>query len=133
MSNTIDTIKTLTFGTELEYTHLSRQKAAQAIQKMGPRVVLMKGGHSPVNPEGESVDFVLDGDDWTPVSGPRGSDRNTHGTGCTFSAAIAAGIARRMDVLTAVRTAKYYITVAIGTAPNLGAGHGPVNHWAGLS
>lgn len=104
--------------------------AAEAIHAMGPTVVVMKGGHSPVNPEGESVDFVLAGDLWTSVTGPRGSDRNTHGTGCTFSAAVTARIALGDDPVTAVRAAKSYITAAIATAPDLGHGHGPVNHWA---
>lgn len=108
------------------------RQAAVAIRSMGPAAVVMKGGHSPVNPEGESVDFVLDGDDWIVLSGPRGSDRNTHGTGCTFSAAIAACIAQGMDVPSAAGLAKRYISRAILSAPDLGRGHGPVNHWAGL-
>lgn len=118
------------WGRKIE-TLMDFRTAAVAIRAMGPRIVVMKGGHSPVNPEGESVDYVLSGDDWVAVSGPRGSDRNTHGTGCTFSAAIAACMARGDDPVTAVRTAKKYITEAIATAPDLGHGHGPVNHWAG--
>lgn len=106
------------------------RRAAQAIRAMGPKIVVMKGGHSPVNPVGESVDFVLAGNDWTAISGPRGSDRNTHGTGCTFSAALTARLAIGDDPLAAVRAAKAYITAAIATAPDLGHGHGPVNHWA---
>lgn len=117
------------WGRRIETADDFRQAAA-AIRAMGPRVVVMKGGHSPVNPPGESVDFVLSGNDWTAVSGPRGSDRNTHGTGCTFSAAVTARLALGDDPVTAVRAAKAYITAAIATAPDLGHGHGPVNHWA---
>lgn len=104
------------------------RQAAEAIRAMGPKVVVMKGGHSPINPPGLSIDFVLAGDDWVPVAGPRASDRNTHGTGCTFSAAITARLALGDDPVAAVRAAKSYITAAIATAPDLGHGHGPVNH-----
>ncbi len=69
------------------------RRAAEAIRHMGPRIVVMKGGHSPVNPDGESCDFVWDGTDWWTLSGARHSDRNTHGTGCTFSAAVCACLA----------------------------------------
>lgn len=111
-------------------TEVDFRKAARAIHAMGPQVVVMKGGHSPVNPAGESVDFVLTGDEWVAISGQRGSDRNTHGTGCTFSAAVTARLALGDDPVTAVRAAKAYITAAIASAPDLGHGHGPVNHWA---
>lgn len=105
--------------------------AAEVIRRMGPRVVVMKGGHSPANPEGESVDFAWDGRDWVALTGPRGSDRNTHGTGCTFSAAITAWMARGLPPMEAVAQAKAFITAAIASAPGLGHGHGPVDHWAG--
>lgn len=104
--------------------------AAEAIRRTGPRLVVMKGGHGRFNPPGQSVDYAWDGTAWTAFPGPRGDDRNTHGTGCTFSAAIAAGLALGQDPLAAVARAKAYITNAIRTAPGLGAGHGPVNHWA---
>jgi hydroxymethylpyrimidine kinase/phosphomethylpyrimidine kinase len=99
---------------------------------MGPRIVVMKGGHSPVNPPGQSVDFAWDGTEWHAFSGPRASDRNTHGTGCTFSAAIAALLARGVAPFPAIEVAKRFITEAIRTAPGLGSGHGPVNHWAAI-
>jgi hydroxymethylpyrimidine/phosphomethylpyrimidine kinase len=106
--------------------------AAEAIRRMGPRIVVMKGGHSPVNPPGESVDFAWDGTEWHAFSGPRAPDRNTHGTGCTFSAAIAALLARGVAPFPAIEVAKRFITEAIRTAPGLGSGHGPVNHWAAI-
>lgn len=106
------------------------RRAAEAIRDMGPRIVVMKGGHAPGAPAAESVDFVWDGAVWTALRGARGDSRNTHGTGCTFSAAVAAGLARGLDAAAALDRAKAYITEAIRTAPGLGHGHGPVNHWA---
>jgi len=106
------------------------REAAEAIRRMGPKVVVLKGGHSPVNPEGGSVDFVWDGREWLALEGRRSSDRNTHGTGCTFSAALCALLAQGTPLLDAARKAKAFITDAIATAPGLGHGHGPVNHWA---
>ena len=90
----------------------------------------MKGGHGPDNAEGLCVDFVWDGVTWERLEGPRGSSRNTHGTGCTFSAAIAALLARGVEIHEALRRAKAFVTEAIHSAPDLGHGHGPVNHWA---
>jgi hydroxymethylpyrimidine/phosphomethylpyrimidine kinase len=109
-------------------TEADFRDAAEAIRRMGPRVVVMKGGHSPINPDGVSNDFVWDGRDWTCLPGQRSPDRNTHGTGCTFSAAIAAGLARGETVPEALANAKRYITEAIRNAPGLGKGHGPVMH-----
>ncbi|MGC8763715.1 MAG: bifunctional hydroxymethylpyrimidine kinase/phosphomethylpyrimidine kinase [Acidobacteriota bacterium] len=111
-------------------TEADFRRAAEAIRALGPRVVVLKGGHSPVNPEGLSLDFVWDGREWEVLEGPRSPDRNTHGTGCTFSAAVAAGLALGLDPLEALRRAKAFVTEAIATAPSLGRGHGPVNHWA---
>ena len=108
------------------------RRAAKAIRRMGPRIVVMKGGHSPVNREGESADFVWNGSEWWTLDGARHSDRNTHGTGCTFSAALCALLARGESPEAALRGAKAFITEAIRTAPGLGHGHGPVNHWAGV-
>lgn len=108
------------------------REAAERIRRSGPRIVVMKGGHSPVNPEGLSVDFLWDGTRWERLEGARGPDRGTHGTGCTFSAALAALLARGLAPRDAAHRAKAYITEAIRTAPGLGRGHGPVNHWAQL-
>ncbi|MEW6757974.1 MAG: bifunctional hydroxymethylpyrimidine kinase/phosphomethylpyrimidine kinase [Acidobacteriota bacterium] len=109
------------------------RRAAEIIRAAGPEVVVLKGGHSPVNPGGISRDFVWDGRVWETLEGRRSGDRNTHGTGCTFSAAAAAGLALGLEVLPALRRAKAFITEAIRTAPGLGGGHGPVNHWASSS
>jgi hydroxymethylpyrimidine/phosphomethylpyrimidine kinase len=102
------------------------RRAGEAILGLGARAVVVKGGHL----EGEeAVDLFLtpDGEPvWLPA--PRLATRHTHGTGCTFSAAIAAGLAQGLELLDAVRQAKRFITDAIRTAPGLGAGHGPTNH-----
>lgn len=100
-------------------------EAARVIHRLGCRYVLMKGGHL----EGpEAVDLLFDGRDFQVFSAPRIATRNTHGTGCTYSAAIAAGLALGMTVPEAVNRAKAYLTRAIQRAPNLGRGSGPVHH-----
>ena len=114
-------------------TEADFRRAAETIRALGPRVVVMKGGHSPLNPVDSSVDYVWDGAVWERLEGRRSSDRNTHGTGCTFSAAAAAGLALGLSPSEALRRAKAFVTEAIATAPNLGRGHGPVNHWARTS
>jgi hydroxymethylpyrimidine/phosphomethylpyrimidine kinase len=114
-----------TLATEADF-----RAAAEAIRAMGPRVVVMKGGHSAVNPEGGSRDFVWDGASWWTLEGERSPDRNTHGTGCTFSAALCACLALGLPLRESLDRAKAFITEAIRTAPGLGHGHGPVNHWA---
>lgn len=101
--------------------------AARRIHDLGPRYVLMKGGHLP----GENAtDYLFDGSRFETFTAPRIHTKNTHGTGCTYSAAIAAGLAKGLDVLSAVRTAKGYLTAAIQNAFDLGKGHGPLNHMA---
>jgi len=107
----------------------ARKEAARAIHAMGPGIVILKGGHASGD---QAVDLVYDGRDFHTLSSPRFDTPHTHGTGCTFSAAIAAGVARGLDPLTAIRVAKRYITGAIQHHPGLGKGHGPLHHfWAG--
>jgi hydroxymethylpyrimidine/phosphomethylpyrimidine kinase len=102
--------------------------AARAILDLGPRAVVMKGGHA-AGPD--AVDVLFDGRDFTTFSSPRYATANTHGTGCTFSAAIAAHLARGADLRQAVDRAKAYLSEAIRLAPQIGSGHGPVAHdWA---
>jgi hydroxymethylpyrimidine/phosphomethylpyrimidine kinase len=102
------------------------RRAGEAILALGARAVVIKGGHL----EGEeAVDLFLTAAGepvWLPA--PRLATRHTHGTGCTFSAAMAAGLAQGLELLEAVRQAKRFITDAIRTAPGIGAGHGPTNH-----
>jgi hydroxymethylpyrimidine/phosphomethylpyrimidine kinase len=102
------------------------KKAAVRINAMGPRHVYIKGGHM----GGDALDVLFDGIDFYELSTPRIATMDTHGTGCTLSSAIAAGLAQKMTVLEAAKRAKDYITWAIRCALRIGAGHGPVNHLA---
>lgn len=107
----------------------SMRDAARRIAGLGARAVLVKGGHI----EGDAIDVLFDGDGFLELPAPRIQTRHTHGTGCTYSAAITAYLARGFDLRTSVRRAKAFIAKAIATNPGLGAGHGPVNHWADVS
>lgn len=102
-------------------------KAARQLRSLGCRAVLIKGGHS----AGEPVDLLLTDDDTVEYfAGRRVTTRNTHGTGCTYSAAITAGLAQGLRLVEAISTAKNFIQNAIETATPLGHGFGPVNHFA---
>ena len=103
-----------------------RREAARRIAAYGPRFVVVKGGHA----EGDPIDLLFDGRDFVPIgAGPRIDTPNTHGTGCTFAAAITAGLARGLEVEAAVRGAKDYLTAALQASYRIGAGHSPVNHF----
>ena len=99
-------------------------EAARRIVELGPRAVVMKGGHR----SGDAIDVLFDGKVFHTFRAERVDTPNTHGTGCTFSAAIAAGLARGSDVVEAVEDAKRYVTQAIRRSVGLGHGHGPVAH-----
>ncbi len=105
--------------------------AAREFKKMGPRYVLIKGGHLQGS---ESTDIFYDGQTILKLSASRIQTDNTHGSGCTLSAAITANLAKGMDVTEAVKAAKVYITRTIkaGSLWQLGIGHGPVDQfiWA---
>jgi hydroxymethylpyrimidine kinase/phosphomethylpyrimidine kinase len=106
------------------------KSAARKIQALGPRAVLIKGGHG----EGpELVDGLLDGRTWHRFSNPRIDSTSTHGTGCALASAIAALLALGVDVPDAVPRAIQYVRRAIEHAPELGAGAGPIGHRQGLS
>jgi hydroxymethylpyrimidine/phosphomethylpyrimidine kinase len=102
------------------------RRAAERILAMGPRAVLIKGGHL----AGEAVDTLWDGSVWSTFGGVRVDTPHTHGTGCTFSAAIVAELAQGTELASAVGAAKRFVQAAIATNPGLGHGSGPVNHWA---
>ena len=104
--------------------------AGRRILQLGPRVVLVKGGHL----EGEeSVDIACIGGDVLEFRGERIPSRHTHGTGCTLASAIAANLALGHDVREAIGRARAYVEGAIRHAPGIGAGHGPLGHfWKGL-
>ncbi len=107
----------------------SLREAAEAIYALGPRYVLMKGGHLDGD---EAEDWLFDGVEWQSFSAARIVTKNTHGTGCTFSAAIATYLGGGIETSAAVAAAKAYLTGAIAHALPLGRGHGPLNHlWQG--
>lgn len=98
---------------------------------LGCKAVLIKGGHG-IGPE--STDYFVMADRVIALPAPRVVTQNTHGTGCTLSSAIAAGLAKGQDMETAVRSAKAYVTAAIAAADRftVGHGHGPVHHFHGF-
>jgi hydroxymethylpyrimidine/phosphomethylpyrimidine kinase len=101
--------------------------AAQILIARGAGSVLLKGGHL----SGRTlVDVFFDGEEWHEWRDERLDTRHTHGTGCTLSAAICAGLARGLPTLRAISEARDFTRRAIETAPGLGAGYGPLNHWA---
>lgn len=101
--------------------------AARLIHDMGAKIVVVKGGHI----RGDATDLVFDGSHFVELWAPRIDTPNTHGTGCTFSSAIAAGLAKGLEPLTAIKRAKEYITEALRHSYSVGRGHSPVNHfWA---
>ena len=109
-------------------TPADTRRAALALAAMGPRVVVMKGGHAPGDPV---VDTVLDAatGSWVELTNPRVPGTSTHGTGCTFSAAITAYLARGLEPFDAAREARDYLQQALLRAPGLGSGHGPLGHF----
>lgn len=103
------------------------REVARRIHAMGPRYVVVKGGHLP----GRADDLVFDGRSFFVLESERIATPHTHGTGCTFSAAVAAYLARGLDAEAALRAGKEFITRAIAAAFPLGHGIGPVHHLAG--
>jgi hydroxymethylpyrimidine/phosphomethylpyrimidine kinase len=100
------------------------EEAAKRIASFGPAAVLVKGGHLP----GEALDLLYWKGETFRYTAPRVATKNTHGTGCTYSAAITAELAKGHDLPAAVDRAKRFITLAIQSNPGLGKGYGPVNH-----
>jgi hydroxymethylpyrimidine/phosphomethylpyrimidine kinase len=101
------------------------REAARAIAALGPRWVVIKGGHL----AGDATDLVFDGEIFAEFHAERIDTPNTHGTGCTFSAAIAALLARGLAPLEAIEAAKIWLTEAIRESYAIGDGHSPVNHF----
>ncbi|HEX8663801.1 MAG TPA: bifunctional hydroxymethylpyrimidine kinase/phosphomethylpyrimidine kinase [Beijerinckiaceae bacterium] len=118
-------------GEDVAQTDAAVMGQADRILALGPCAVLIKGGHAD---GAESVDVLLDHEGFARFSSPRIDTRNTHGTGCTLSSAIAAGLAQGATLREAVRAAKEYIAAAIAASDTLriGHGHGPVHHFHGL-
>ncbi len=102
------------------------EKAAGIIQGKGVRLVLLKGGHLPGE---KAIDILFDGEKYSYYESERIDTQNTHGTGCTFSSAITAGLSKGLNVHNAIKVAKDFITRAIRNAPdNIGKGRGPLYH-----
>ena len=103
------------------------RRAARQLLEMGPGAVLVKGGH--LDDEAEAVDLLLTAEGETVFREDRIDTPNTHGTGCTYASAIAANLARGLDLTEAVRRARAYVQSAIRHALDLGEGHGPTRHF----
>ncbi|WP_299596456.1 bifunctional hydroxymethylpyrimidine kinase/phosphomethylpyrimidine kinase [uncultured Tateyamaria sp.] len=116
-------------GTKTAATRTEMEAQGRALTRCGPGAVLMKGGHlgGP-----DSPDCLVTGQDVRWFESPRTKTRNTHGTGCTLSSALAAQLAKGQDLPAAVTAAKSYVTSAIARADDLavGHGHGPTHHFA---
>jgi hydroxymethylpyrimidine/phosphomethylpyrimidine kinase len=104
------------------------ESQGRRLLSMGCRAVLIKGGHGQ---GAESIDYLFSGSGIVALAAPRIATKNTHGTGCSLSSAIAAGLAKGEDLETAVRHAKAWISTAIAAADRLdvGHGHGPIHHF----
>jgi hydroxymethylpyrimidine kinase/phosphomethylpyrimidine kinase len=102
------------------------KRAARVIRQLGARNVLVKGGHLP----GRPIDLLFDGERFHEFEEERVQTRNTHGTGCTYAAAIATELAKGKPLEEAIKEAKAFLTVALRFSLNLGKGHGPTNHYA---
>lgn len=105
-----------------------RKVAAEKLYHDGVKNVVIKGGHAD---DGEDlINLLFDGNEFTYVKSSRISTKNTHGTGCTFAAAMTAELAKGQTVQQAVETASAFVHSAIEHDLHIGGGHGPTNHWA---
>lgn len=107
------------------------QEAARRIHALGPRAVVIKGGHGA---GADLIDVLFDGRDFLEFHTPRIETHNTHGTGCTFASAIAAHLARGFSLAAATEQSQQYVAGAIRHGLSIGHGHGPLDHfWRGLA
>ncbi|WP_068673810.1 bifunctional hydroxymethylpyrimidine kinase/phosphomethylpyrimidine kinase [Oceanobacillus sp. Castelsardo] len=113
-------------GEKIESTDDMKQAAVVLVEKFGAGAALIKGGHM----EGDATDFLYDGSTIHTFSAERIDTKNTHGTGCTYSAAITAYLSHGLNLYEAVKCGKHFVTAAIAESFPLGSGHGPTNHWA---
>ena len=104
------------------------ERQGRQLLSMGCRAVLIKGGHGQGQ---ESIDYLIDANGAMALAAPRVATKNTHGTGCSLSSAIAAGLAKGEEMEAAVRNAKAWISAAIAAADrfSVGHGHGPIHHF----
>ncbi|MFC5704113.1 bifunctional hydroxymethylpyrimidine kinase/phosphomethylpyrimidine kinase [Cohnella faecalis] len=104
-----------------------KEEAARRLAGFGAQHVIIKGGHDSGT---EAVDLLFDGRYFTELASKRIATGHTHGTGCTFSAALAAGLAQGLDIESSMQQAKAFIQAAIEDGIHIGGGRGPTNHWA---
>lgn len=104
------------------------EQAGKRIHQLGAKHILIKGGHA----VGDAVDVLYNGTQYAHFRAERIQTRHTHGTGCTYSAAIAANLALGLQVCEAIGRAKQYVTTAIRHALSIGKGHGPIHHFYDL-
>lgn len=102
------------------------REAARQLMALGPAAVLVKGGHLA---DPDIVDVLFDGHAFHELRGPRVATRNTHGTGCTFAAALCSGLAKGHPLVDAARRAQRYVAAAMRHGPELGRGHRPLDHF----
>ena len=104
------------------------REQGERLLALGPRAVLVKGGHGS---GAESVDLLIEPSAFVRLAADRIATHNTHGTGCTLSSAIAAGLAKGLPLTEAVGAAKTYVTAALAAANRIkiGSGHGPTHHF----
>jgi hydroxymethylpyrimidine/phosphomethylpyrimidine kinase len=105
-----------------------KREAARKLVELGAKNVVLKGGHD--EDKDEAIDVLYDGKEFTYFKSKRVLTKNTHGTGCTFSAALTAELAKGKSIKDALTTAKTFIQAAIEDDLEIGQGHGPTNHWA---
>ncbi|WP_281885932.1 bifunctional hydroxymethylpyrimidine kinase/phosphomethylpyrimidine kinase [Paenibacillus sp. YYML68] len=113
-------------GLSIDSMDKMKEAASRLVNEFGAKAAIVKGGHA----AGEPTDVLYDGESYHLLTAERYETRHTHGTGCTFSAAICAELAKGRTLLEAAHTAKSFITLAISRELGIGAGHGPTNHWA---
>nr|WP_263327458.1 bifunctional hydroxymethylpyrimidine kinase/phosphomethylpyrimidine kinase [Neobacillus sp. Marseille-Q6967] len=105
-----------------------KRDAAKRLHDLGVKNIIIKGGHD--ENQSKSVDLLFNGKEFYTFTSKRIPTKNTHGTGCTFSAALTAQLAKGLTVYDAVNVAKKFIQAAIEDQLEIGQGHGPTNHWA---
>lgn len=113
-------------GEKIETVSDMQSAAKMIVEQFGTKAVLVKGGHL----VGDATDFLYDGKEMHHFTEKRIDTKNTHGTGCTYSAAITAYLSHGLSLLEAVKKGKQFVTAAIRDSFNLGQGSGPTNHWA---
>ena len=119
--------RTLT-GIDVNTVDDAKVAAKMLVEEFGAQNAVVKGGHI----EGPATDILYDGSEFTTFTSERIDTRNTHGTGCTLASAIAAGLAKGLEVPDSVQQAKNFVTAAMRASYPVGQGHGPLNHFYAL-